>query len=207
MSLTQEEKTYYANPSEGTSLTQSPRREPTDEELVWNYCENYGVRSRGALVPHAPAVFVIARLEGIRGAAKYFAETLSTKITKKQVEGILSKIRKGEIKCTEGDIRLAAQAHPRANAYFKMYPSALSPRTRMEDEEEIKGDLEDSENPIPDAPAAPAAEEEDHQKSKPVVFPKNSVAESRTSLNPYVTESMAKRQRELAKELYPEEEE
>jgi hypothetical protein len=115
------------------------RKELSDDDLVWNYCESYGIRSRMALIPHAPAVFVIARLEGIRGCAKYFSDTLSVKISKKQVEGVLKKIRGGHIKVTEGDIRLAAQAHPRAAAYFKIYPLALKPEVAMEDEEVEEG--------------------------------------------------------------------
>jgi hypothetical protein len=109
-------------------------KELSDEELIYRYCETYGIKSRGALVPHAPAVFIISRMEGIVGCAAYFSKTLNTKVTKKQVEGILFKIRNGLINVTQGDLRLAAQAHPRAQAYFRMYPAALSPKTKMEDE-------------------------------------------------------------------------
>ena len=117
-------------------------RELSDDELIYRYCETYGIKSRGALVPHAPAVFIISRLEGIRGCAKYFSETLNTKVTKKQVEGILFKIRNKLVNVTEGDLRLAAQAHPRAMAYFRMYPAALSPMVKMEDEGELdEGEL------------------------------------------------------------------
>lgn len=105
----------------------SPERDLTSEKIIFDYCENHGLKTRGVLIAFAPAVYILYRLDGIRGCAEHFSKALSTTITRRQVEGVLLKIRSGSIKVTPDELLAAAKAHPRAHAYFQNFPDALNP--------------------------------------------------------------------------------
>ncbi|NBZ94836.1 MAG: hypothetical protein EBR40_00105 [Proteobacteria bacterium] len=92
---------------------------PTGDISVEEFFETYGVRGKGVLLPFAAQVYVIARYGGIRAATDYFSKKLGRKLSKRPIEDILNKIKRGEIVLTEAEIREEASKHPFAAKFFE----------------------------------------------------------------------------------------
>lgn len=117
----------------------------TDLIEVAEFCDKWGGKAKGALVPYTAAAYVIAKYGGVSKARAYFSEKLGFKMSKHPVEKLLSDIRHGRIILTREEILAEASRHPHAEAYFARNPSALDPFS--EDEEE--GAEEPTHRPLP----------------------------------------------------------
>jgi len=98
-----------------------------NESIVSQYCAKYQ-SGRGALIPYAPSVVLIARMDGVPQCAAFFSEVIGEKISRKPVNDILKKVEGGDIVVTREQLTREAQSHPRSAKFAEVCPWVLDPR-------------------------------------------------------------------------------
>lgn len=99
------------------------------EDVVPLYCTKYNTDLRGTLVPMAAEVVLLTRMGGTRKVARFFSDFLGKKISRRPIETILKRVKKGEIIVTEEQIRRAASRHPMAQRFVEKAPWIVDPKS------------------------------------------------------------------------------
>jgi hypothetical protein len=100
-----------------------------EPNLMAEFLESkFAVKTRGFLNPYAAHVVFMTRMTGSsRTTAAFFAEKLQRKISRRPVEDVLNKVRRGEIVITSDQLAAVAREHPTARRYAELNPEILDP--------------------------------------------------------------------------------
>lgn len=98
--------------------------------LMAEFCETqYPARARGFLTPYAAHVVFMTRMTGSsRLTATFFAQKLGRSISRRPVEDIINKVRRGEVVITSDQLAAIAREHPTAQRYAEHHPEILDPK-------------------------------------------------------------------------------
>jgi hypothetical protein len=109
----------------------------SNQKLVADFCDSeFAPRSRGFLVPYAAHVVYIARMSrSTRLTAAFLSEKFGRKFSRRPVEDILAKVKKGDIVVTAEQLAAVASEHPSAQHHAELYPDILNPTSKMEIED------------------------------------------------------------------------
>lgn len=108
-----------------------------NHKLVAEFCDSeFAPRSRGFLVPYAAHVVYIARMcRSTRLTAAFLSKKFDRTFSRRPVEDILAKVKKGEIVVTPEQLAQVAAEHPMAQHYAERLPDMLNPTSKMEIED------------------------------------------------------------------------
>jgi hypothetical protein len=118
-------------------MTEQPQAPETPDEamilpkpgfLLPDFCDQFGGKCRGVLVPYAAEVLLIVQMGSLALAAEYFSAKFGRKISTKPVRDILAKIQAGTIPVSEEEIRQTAKLHPLAERFLAKAPWAINPQ-------------------------------------------------------------------------------
>lgn len=105
----------------------------SNQKLVADFCDSdFAPRSRGFLVPYAAQVVYIARMSrSTRLTAAFLSKKFGRKFSRRPVEDILAKVKKGDIVVTAEQLAEVAREHPSAQHHAELYPDILNPISKM----------------------------------------------------------------------------
>lgn len=96
--------------------------------LLPDFCNQYGGKCRGVLVPYAAEVVLIVQMGGLRLAAEYFSKKFGRGFSTKPFRDLLAKVQTGAIPVTEEEMLETAKLHPLAERFLAKNPEAINPQ-------------------------------------------------------------------------------
>lgn len=102
---------------------------PEEPNLMAEFLESkFPAKARGFLNPYAAQIVFMVRMTGSsRITADFLSQKFDRKFSRRPVEDILSKVRRGEIVITTEQLAAVAREHPTAQRYAELHPEVLIP--------------------------------------------------------------------------------
>jgi hypothetical protein len=98
--------------------------------LVPEYCDAYMGHLQRTLVPLAAEVVLLVRMGGTRRTAQFLGEKLGKKMSRKPIETLMQKVKRGEIVVTQEELEAVALSHPLATRFVQKAPWILDPKSK-----------------------------------------------------------------------------
>lgn len=111
--------------------------DPGSGDIIRRFFEKHR-SGRCALIPYAPAVVLIARIDGAQRCADFFSELTGHSFSRKPVTDIVNKVERGDIVVTKEQLTHAAKSHPHAAQFAEACPWVIDPKGRKSATEDTR---------------------------------------------------------------------
>lgn len=116
------------NDAEGGEPTKPEGADGWPNLIAEFYESNYATKSRGFLTLYAAHIVFMTRMTGSsRLTAEFLSQKFGRRISRRPVESIINKVRRGEIVITSDELAEIAREHPTAQRFAEHHPEILDP--------------------------------------------------------------------------------